>query len=114
MFDTGDFSEDNPYNILKANSKVMKDENNGTIMIEFVGLRSKMYGIRLKGRNTIKKAKGVKGYVVSKNIDFYDYIHCLTACSTLIRSQNTIPSKLHQVYTQKQTKIALTPMIKDI
>ncbi|KYM94372.1 hypothetical protein ALC62_14999 [Cyphomyrmex costatus] len=66
-FDTSDYSIDNPYSIPLANKKVpglMKDENNGAIMTEFVGLRAKMYALRVQGRKDTKKAKGVKSNVV--------------------------------------------------
>ena len=55
----------------------MKDEANGKIITEFVGLRSKMYSVRIQGSNTIKKAKGVKTSVVKSMIDFEDYLSCL-------------------------------------
>jgi len=44
-FDTSDYSGDNAYDIPLANKKVpnlMKDQENDTIMIEFVELRSCM------------------------------------------------------------------------
>lgn len=111
-YDTSDFDKDNIYNISRVNKKVpglMKDELNGKCMIEFVGLRSKMYSIRVnKKKVEIKKAKGVKNYVLKKSICFNDYLACLDTNCEISRDQNSIRSKNHIVYTIKQKKKVLS------
>jgi len=51
----------------------MKDENNGNdndrmIMIEFVGLRAKMYAVRMDDKKETKKVKDVKNNIVARTI----------------------------------------------
>jgi hypothetical protein len=56
----------------------MEDENNDALMTEFVGLRTKMYTIRVHGiQECVNKRKGIKRNVVAKNIDLEHYIECL-------------------------------------
>ncbi|XP_072752393.1 uncharacterized protein [Anoplolepis gracilipes] len=111
-FDTSDYAIDNAYDISLVNKKVpglMKDENNGTIMTEFVGLKAKMYALRVDGKKDTKKVKSVKNNVVVRTITFDDYTRCLNEEIEMTLSQSRIRSKLHEVYTIRETKIALSP-----
>ena len=66
-FDTSDYAPSNRFGMPLKNKKViglMKD--NGEIMTEFVGLRSKMYSVRVEGEDRMKKCKDIKASVVKK------------------------------------------------
>ncbi|XP_051159269.1 uncharacterized protein LOC127280359 [Leptopilina boulardi] len=111
-FDTSDYPVNNAYGIPQVNKKVlglMKDECNGKIVTEFVGLRSKMYSIRVEGEDFVKKAKGIKAGVVKKSIHFDDYVECLRDFKIQTRTQYNIRSRLHNIETVKQVKVALNP-----
>ena len=117
-FDTSDYAVDNPYDMPRVNKKVpglMKDENNGAVMTEFVGLRSTMYATRVCDASAAtietetKKVKGVKRSVVANEIRFEDYVRCLREhVETTIR-QNHIRARLHDVYSVTELKTALSP-----
>ncbi|EGI58604.1 hypothetical protein G5I_13290, partial [Acromyrmex echinatior] len=83
----------------------MKDENNGVIMTEFVGLRAKMYAVRVDGKRETKKTKGVKGNIIVRMITFDDYTRCLDEEIEMTRRQSCIRSKLHDVYMISESKI---------
>ncbi|KYQ54679.1 hypothetical protein ALC60_06444, partial [Trachymyrmex zeteki] len=94
-----------------VNTKIpglMKDENNGAITTE-VGLRAKMYALRVIGRSDTKRIKGVKKNVVAKTITFDDYMRCLNDIMEQLRRQSCIRSTLHEVYTVSELKLALSP-----
>ncbi|XP_024883502.1 uncharacterized protein LOC112462123, partial [Temnothorax curvispinosus] len=96
----------------RVNKKVlglMKDENNGAIMTEFVGLRAKMYTYKVLGRDDTKRIKGVKRNVVAKRITFEDYVECLRNARELKTRQSCIRSTLHEVDTVSEQKLALSP-----
>lgn len=117
MYDTSDYPYPNVYNIPLKNKKVpglFKDELNGKIMLQFVGLRSKCYSILSLDElsqiiNKIKKAKGVRKGVVENRITFADYVECIEKNCEIVETQNAIRSIKHRVYTIEQRKIALSP-----
>ncbi|XP_051176791.1 uncharacterized protein LOC127291633 [Leptopilina boulardi] len=99
-FDTSDYPANNVYNIPQANKKIlglMKDECCGKIVTEFVGLRSKMYSVRVEEKDFIKKAKGVKAGVDKKNINFNDYVYCLRNVEIQSRTNTTLHKSLNLV-----------------
>jgi hypothetical protein len=109
-FDTSDYPEDNPFNMPRVNKKVlgkMKDENNGKILTEFVGLRSKMYAMAVQDGKTTKKAKGVQRAVVEKNLTVEMYKDVLLNQKIQRAEVRAIRSKHHKVTTVLQNKIAL-------
>ena len=109
-FDTSDYPANNQFNMPLVNNKIvglMKDECNGRVMTEFIGLRSKMYYVRIDERT--KKLQGVMTGVVETTIIFEDFLQYLWVKLIQYREQRVIRSRLHKVYTEKQTKIALSP-----
>lgn len=111
-FDTSNFAIDNKYGIERKNKKVpglMKDENGGQIVQEFIGLRAQMYSYKIKRDNNpvLAKAKGVKRSAM-KTITFDDYRNCLLNNINIVRTQSTIQSKKHTVMTIKLRKLALS------
>ena len=67
-----------------------------------------MYAVRVDGKKDIKKAKGVKNNVVARTTTFDDYMRCLNEEIEMIHCQSCIRSKLHEVYTISELKIALS------
>jgi len=42
-------------------------------MTEFIGLRAKMYALRMNGKKDTKKVEGVKSSIVARTITFDNY-----------------------------------------
>ena len=76
-FDTSGYPPDHPSGIPSGfNKKVLgmfKDEVNGNVIDEFVGLRAKLYSYKMFEGEESKKCKGVKKSVVKKSITHEDY-----------------------------------------
>jgi hypothetical protein len=95
------------------NKKVIgkfKDELNSEKVVEFIGLRSKMYTFRTESGKTCKKLKGIKKSVLKKDISFDDYLQCLLQNKIFRHQQKMIRSKKHNLATITQTKISLSYM----
>ena len=111
-FDTSGYPFDHPSGIFSGfNKKVLgkfKDEVNGDIIDEFVGLRAKLYSYKMFEGKESKKCKGVKKSVVKKSITHEDYKKCLLTGKEQLRKQNIIRSYKHEVYTEEVNKIALS------
>jgi len=110
-FDTSNYPADNVYGMPLANKKVpglMKNENNGAIMAKFVGLKAKMYAVKVDGKKDIKKAKGVKNNVVARTITFDDYTQCLNEeIEMTIDAVNRVYDLNYTRYTQYSNRKSL-------
>ncbi|XP_031338205.1 uncharacterized protein LOC116179551 [Photinus pyralis] len=109
-FDTSSYNPNNPFGIPPVNKKVpglMKDENNGKIMLEFVGLRAKMYAYRVDDK-VLKKSKGSTAASI-REITLQDYKRCLFNDDIVKRDQYLIRSQKHSVFTIRQNKVVLSP-----
>ena len=86
-----------------------KDECGGKIVEKFVGLRSKMYSLKVLDEQEVKVAKGVKTPVIKKELSFEDYEACLREEKELEHDFFTLRSNCHQVCTTHQSKKSLSP-----
>ena len=93
------------------NSKVLgmfKDEACGKQIVEFVGLRAKLYSYKILDGSDDKKCKGVTKNVTKISIQFNDYRECLFSRKEQHRKMNVIRSHCHEIYTEEITKITLS------
>jgi hypothetical protein len=111
-------------------------ENYTAMKVWFIGLRSKMYTLKLlvsdqekneqidklkaklvdkkqienciSNLGVFKKAKGIQSSAM-KQVSFNDYFDCLFNNTQIEICQNDIVSKKHEVYNVQQKKVALSP-----
>ena len=111
-FDTSGYPPNHPSGIPSGfNKKVLgmfKDEVNGDIIDEFVGLRAKLYSYKIFYGEESKKCKGVKKSVVKMSITHEDYKKCLTNQKPQLRKMNVIRSYKHDIFTEEVNKVALS------
>ena len=109
-FDNSDYPEYSPF-FYKKNKKVIgkfKDEAAGIPIIEFVGLRSKMYSYMKENQKGGKTAKGIKKNVIKNNIMHDDYKETLFNNKQMYHKMKTIRSENHQLGSYELNKVSLS------
>ena len=105
-FDSSNYEVNRPLPTGK-NKKIiglMKDELGAKIITEFVTLRPKTYSFLTDDGKEDKKAKGTKKCVIKKMIKFNDYKKCLLNDEVMLKPQERLISKKHDVNTENINK----------
>ena len=87
---------------------MFKDEAGGKQIVEFVGLRTKLYSYKMLDGSEDKKCKWMTKNVTKRSIQFDDYRECLFSRKEQHRKMNVIRSHCHEIYTEEINKIALS------
>ena len=112
QFDTSDYPLDHP-NYSDTNKKVLgkfKDETAGKPIVEFVGLKSKMYSILLDETEKIT-AKGISRHVTARDLRHDMYKNCLLEEYSMRSTMNVIRSRNQTLYSQTIHKTSLSPYV---
>jgi len=107
--DTSDYPPSHPLYSTK-NKKVLgkwKDEMNSETMIEFVGLKAKMYSFLTEKGDEKKVGKGIKKNKLNE-LRFSHYKNVLESHEKIYVNQTLIRSQNHSVKTITQRKLALS------
>lgn len=107
-FDTSNFCTENPYEMSKVNAKIpglFKDELGGDIIVEFIGLRAKLYALSSM-KTKIMKAKGICKSVTCK-LKMSQYAKTLYNNTNFTCKMSMIKSIKHTLYTQQVNKLVL-------
>jgi hypothetical protein len=107
-FDTSNYPKD--HHLFSDQNKkelgFMKDEMGGEPILEYIGLRAKMYCIKTK-HDEIKKAKGISKRVVDNEITYDDFKKTLETGVSMTHVNTSIVSNKHMLHTQETKKISL-------
>ena len=110
LFDNSDYPKNSPfYN--NANKKVIgkfKDEAAGMPIVEFVGLRSKMYSYMKDNEQGSRTAKGIKKNVIKQQLGHDKYKDVLFNKKKMHHEMRLIKSEKHQIGSYVVDKISLS------
>ena len=110
LYDFSDYPKDHQC-YSEVNKNIIgkfKDEMAGVRICEFVGLKAKMYSILNEKDVELKRAKGVRKYVIKRVINHDDYRVCLEMNARIMCIMNSIQSEKHKLYSVQQNKTSLT------
>ena len=110
MFDNSDCPESSPYhcNDNKKTIEKFKDEACGIPIIEFIGLKSKMYSYVKDNEKGGKTAKGIKKNIINSTIRHEDYKTTLINDEQMRHKMKTIRSQRHQIGSYEINKVLLS------
>ena len=126
LFDNSDYAKSSKF-FFDENKKVIgkfKDEAAGNPIIEFVGLKSKMYSYKIETETKRKKiyekmyllvntknnktAKGVKKNVIKRDLHHSHYLACLQNNTIMSHKMRTIRSDHHVISSYEINKTSLS------
>ena len=110
MFNNSYYLESSPY-YCNANKKIIgkfKDEACGIQIIEFIGLKSKMYSYVKDNEKGGRTAKGIKKNVIKNNIKHEDYKNTLINNEQMHHKMKTIRSQRYQLGSYEINKVSLS------
>jgi hypothetical protein len=112
LYDLSNLPHDSPF-FDKTNKKVLgkfKDECDGAAAAEFVGLRPKMYSLKV-GSKEKKTGKGIQRGFLKKHVRHADYKRCLQSEQRADQQQratfNAICSRKHKLSSLTVNKVGL-------
>ena len=110
LFDNSDYPKNSPF-FDDVNKKVIgkfKDEAAGIPIVEFVGLRSKMYSYMKDNKQESRTAKGIKKNVIKQQLRHDNYKDVLFNKKKMRHTMRLIKSEKHQIGSYVVDKISLS------
>ena len=115
LFDRSGYNGEGLRSCDKKNAKIIgkfKDETDGIPIVEFCGLRSKMYSILLENNKEKKTGKGIKKSALKKYVNHDDYKRCLFGEDDKDQRQlvsfNNLRAVNHNIGLYRFTKVGLS------
>jgi len=110
LFDNSEYPESSKF-FFRENKKVIgkfKDEAAGKPILEFIGLKSKMYSYTTEEKND-KTAKGVNKNIIKKEINHSDYRDTFFNNIKMHHQMRSIRTEKHQISSYHLSKVSLSP-----